>query len=209
MKHTLILLIFLTVSSWALGQKVYRADNEAYKSSKFSYEFFLLKDSTCFLKGHYPDNAIYFLYKGHLRKTSGTLYEFKFQPVVNFGCNKRFSQGDSVRFKVTQKDTTITSLTYKVKPHSSRESSIDLKSGWATVYIKGVHKEDFSINTKFIDPLTKELIFLRVDTLSEPVLTYYGSNTNFGRIQISILANKLVMYPDHEFIEEKDTFLEQ
>ena len=174
MKHILTLLIFLTLSNLTFGQKIYRADREAYKSNKFSYEFYLFNDSTCYLKGHYSDNAIYFLYQGHLQKLNDTLYEFKFQPIVEFGCNKRIGSGDSIRISLTQKDTTINSLTYKVKTNSSIETPVQLKLGWTTVYIKGADKGKFSINTKFIDPLTKKLIYLTVDTLSEPDLTYYG-----------------------------------
>ena len=132
MKHILTLLILLTLSNLIFGQKVYQADRKAYRSNKFSYKFYLFKDSTCFLKGHYPDNSVYFLYKGHLKMRNDTLYEFKFQPVVDFGCNKRFRTGDSVRFNITQKDTTISSLAYKVKTHGGSEILIQLKLGWTS-----------------------------------------------------------------------------
>lgn len=209
MKQILTFLVFLTLSNLTFGQKIYRADRDAYKSNKFSYEFYSFNDSTCYLKGHYPYNAIYFLYKGHLEKMNDTLYEFQFQPIVEFGCNKRFDNGDSIRINLTQKDTIINSLTYKIKTNSSVEVPFQFKLGWTTVYIKGADKAKFSINTKFIDPLTKKLIYLTVDTLSEPDLTYYGSKTAFGKIQISIINNKLTIYPDHKYIQDKNTFIWQ
>jgi hypothetical protein len=207
MKQILTLLILLTLSNLTFGQKIFCANREAYKSNNFSYEFYLFNDSTCYLKGHYSDNAIYFLYEGHLKKMNDTLYEFKFQPIVEFACNKRIGSGDSLGFSLTTRDTTISSLTYSVKVNNSIEFPVQLKLGWTTAYIKGADKGKFSINTKFIDPLTKKLIYLTVDTLSEPDLTYYGSKTVFGRIQISIINNKLTIYPDHKFIQDKDTFI--
>lgn len=207
MKHILTFLIFLSISNLTFGQKIYRADREVYKSNKFSYEFYLFNDSTCYLRGHYPDNAIYFLYEGQLKKMNDTLYEFKFRPIVEFGCNKRSGSGDSIRINLTQKDTIINSLTYKIKANSSVEVPVQLNLGWTTVYVKGAEKAKFSVNTKFIDPSTKKLIYLTVDTLSEPNLTYYGSKTALGTIQISIINNNLTIFPDHKFIQDKDTFI--
>lgn len=207
MKQILALTIFLILSNLTFGQKVYCTEREAHKSNKFSYEFYLFDDSTCYLKGHYLDNAIYFLYKGHLKKMNDTLYEFKFQPIVEFNCDKRSGSGDSIRINLTQKDTTINSLTYKIKTNSTIEIPVQLKVGRTTVYIKGASKGNFSVNTKFIDPLTKEVIYLTVHTSSQPNLTYYGSNTDFGTIKISLINDKLVIYPDRKFIWDKDTFI--
>ena len=206
MKHLLTFLIFLTVSGLSFGQKIYQADREAYKSNKFSYEFYLKNDSVCYLKGNYHDNAIYFLYEGHLKKMNDTLYEFKFQPIVSFGCDKRFGSDDNIRIHLSQNDTTISSLTYNVKINTI-VVPVQLKLGSETVCIKGADKQNFSIETKFIDPFTKESVYLTVNTFSEPALTYYGSKTAFKTIKISIINNKLTIYPDHKFVQDKDTFI--
>lgn len=207
MKHILTSLIFLTLANLAIGQNIYRADRDAYKSNKFSYEFYLFNDSTCYIKGHYPDNAIYFLYKGNLKKMNDTLYEFKFQPIVKFSCNARFGSGDSIRVSLTQKDTILNSSTFKVKASGNIEVPVQFNLGWTMVYVKGAGEGKYSIDTKFIDPLTKKLIYLTVDTLSEADLTYYGSKTAYGTIQISIINNRLTIYPDHNFIQDRDIFI--
>lgn len=200
-------ILFLFFGSYiSFGQKIYHADREAFKSNNFSYEFFLFNDSTCYIKGHYPENSIYFLYHGTIKKKNDTLYEFKFQPIVEFDCNRRSISGDNVRVNLTPKDTTIHSLTYSFKMINGAEKKLKLKIGWTTVKITDVDKEHFSIDTKFIDPLTKKEIHMFVDPSSEPNLTYYGSKTAYRKIKISIVNDKLTVYPDFKFIHDKDTF---
>lgn len=207
MKTYLTFIIFAAFSNMTFGQKVYRADREVYKTNNFVYEFYLLDDSTCYLEGHYMDNAIYFLYKGQLKKTNDSLYEYKFKPIVSFECDKRFVNTDTIRFKITQKDTIISSLDFKVKSNNGLETSHELKIGMTSILVNGASIGEFTVNTKFTDPLTQKLIYLTVDTLSEPDLTYYGVNTAFSTIQISIVKDKLTIYPDHKFIHDIDTFI--
>ncbi|MEO8148202.1 MAG: hypothetical protein ABI723_11215 [Bacteroidia bacterium] len=206
-RSILITLIFITFSNLALGQKIYSASRDAYKSNKFNYEFYLFRDSTSYLKGHYRDNSVYFLYKGQLKKANDTLYQFIFQPVVNFGCNKGIHGDDSLRFYLTQTDTILSSFSYQVKTNAGVALTIDLKPGVSKVYVKGSEKQTFSVDTKFVDPLTKENILYNVGVNNDPDFTYYGAKTTQGIIQVSIIKNLLTIYPDHKFIQDKDTFI--
>ena len=190
----------------SFGQKTYRADRDAYKSNRFIYKFHLYSDSSCYLVGHYFDNAIYFIYKGHLKKTNDTLYQFNFQPIVNFACNKGYHINDSVRVYLTQTDTLISSLKYNVKSEVNNWTSIELKGEKTTVFIRGITDKPFLVNTKFIDPITKKNIIMTTGSISDPDLTYYGCRTKFHSLKITFTKNGLVLYPDHKFVQDKDIF---
>jgi hypothetical protein len=165
----------------------------------------LFDDSTCYLKGYFFDNSIYFIYKGQLKQKNDTLHEFHFQPIINLGCNKRLHLGDSVRFYINQIDTTISLLTYKVQVESDSWQEIILNGQTTTVYLKGVNKFNFSIDTKFSDPLTGKNIFMTVHPTSDPELNYFGSKTDYNTLTLSIVKNKLTIYPDRKYIQDKDT----
>ncbi len=189
------------------GQKIYRVDKEAYVSNKYSCKFYLFNDSTCYLKGQYFDYSKYFIYKGHIKKTNDTLYEFNFQPIVHFSCNKGYHVKDSVRFYFTQKDTLISSLKYKVKSENHNWTFVQLKGEKTTVFIKGIEDKSFLIDTKFIDPITKQKIVMTTGNISDPDLIYYGSKTQFHTLKITFAKNKLILYPDNIFVQDKDTFI--
>jgi hypothetical protein len=202
---TIIFLVFF--SNLIFGQKIYRADRDNYKTNKFIYEFHILKDSACYLRGHYLDNSVYYLYKGTLNKINNTLYEFKYRPIVVFTCNKGIHINDSLRFYLAQVDTIISSLTYNLKTESGIFTTVNLKLGRTIVYVKGSYKHYFYVDTKIVDPLTREKILFTVDENSDPDFTYYGTNTDLNTAIVSIAGNKLTVYPDHKYIHDKDTFV--
>lgn len=206
-----LLLLFALCFGTAFGQKVYRVSNEAYRANKFKREFYVLKDSTCYLKAHYADNGMYALYKGKLRKINDTLAEFKYRPLAVFGENMRFSKGDSLNIEVAQKDTVLPSLVYVLKRAEKTGGKtigtvITLQPGITTFHAPDFWNKAYFINTKFRDPLTDDLISMHVSAPSEPTLTYYGSNTPVETALVSISANKLIIYPDRKHIDEKETF---
>jgi hypothetical protein len=207
MKTLQVLLMLSILSNSTFGQKIFRADNAAYKSNKFVYEFYLFNDSSCFLKGQYLDSSGFFLYKGILKRTTDTLYEFKCQGIVSFGGNMRIPVDDSVCFYFDGIDTTMSSLTYKIKTRNGIEQSIELKGKMTMVFIKGSARQIFLVDTKFIDPLTNKKVYLTVDIHDAPYFDYYGTKTKVHPIKISIIKNKLTIFPDYECIQDQDTFI--
>jgi hypothetical protein len=154
------------------------------------------------LRGHYLDNSTYYLFKGKIKRINDTLYDFKYQPIVEFGCNMRFGS-DTMFIGLTQIDT-ILQLDYKVKINKEKEKEkiVKLKSGnifndnATKLYFKGIDKYDVYLDTKFIDPLTKQKIIMTIRPNSEPDLTYYGTETIFSTLKISIVGNCIIRYPD-------------
>lgn len=201
------IIFFAFVSQMTFGQKVFRAHRDSYKANKFVYEFYLFNDSTCYLKGHYADNSVFYLYKGLLRRKNDTLYEFRYQPIVNFTCNKGLHTNDSLRFYIAQKDTVISSLTYKIKTEGGISTTADLQLGRTKIFVKDAKKHDFTVDTKFIDPLTDKMVFFTVGSNSDPDFTYYGTKTDFNAVLISIIKNRLTIFPDKKHIYKKDTFV--
>lgn len=202
-KYFVILYLF-TISGFVSGQ-LFCADRESYKANKFIYEFHFLKDSTCFLHGYDSDKSIYFLYKGQLRKTSDTLYEYMFQPIVSFGSSMRSNSGDSLTFNINQRDTTILPMTC-LTILNGKEKAVTVFSERNTVYFNGVSKNKLLLDTKFLNPFTKKIVFLSVNTNSEPELTYYGKSTSYSSVKISMAGNSLTIYPDHKHIQNCDIF---
>ena len=206
MKATYPILILTFLVNLAVGQKVYRANNEAFKANKFFYEFYFFNDSTCFLKGKSMDNSNYFIYHGKLARISDSLCLFKYKPIVEFGSCRRFDDNDSTCFYLTQIDTTLSIIKYKIRVANEAWQLININSDRTTLFVKGISKHDFTIDTKFIDPMTKDNIYLTINPLSDPVLTYYGSSTESSAIKISIVMSKLTIYPDQIHIWDKETF---
>ncbi len=206
MRSILAYISLLLSCNIVTGQSVYKANREEYKLNKFTYKFYILKDSSCFLKGYNQDNYRYFLYKGRLNKIDDTSYVFKFQPLVKFTSNRGYHTNDSFRFYLNEIDTSISSMTYRVKVNNESWQSILLNGVKTTLFVRGISKQNLLVDTKFIDPLTKNKILVIVHTKSDPDFTYYGSNTEFSSLKISLIKNKLTVYPDHKHIHDKDTF---
>lgn len=160
------------------------------------------------LKTTYSGNSFYKLYKGRINKIQDTLYEFQYHPIVEFTALKRIAKGDTIRTILSAIDTTLSNISYfEVNAPIIEERFFRMSEGWNKTYWKGISKNDISINTNFIDPLTKEPVFISIHTDSSPVLIFYGSKTTLLKTQISILKNKLSIYPDKKFIEYKDMYI--
>lgn len=202
-KQILLLLLFpLTL----FGQSVYLSTNPAHKTNHYIYSFTVFADSSCYLKGYYPDNSIYFLYKGTLRKENDTLYYFQFQPVVFFGCNKRNGNGDTLGFTFNQKDTVLPNTSFPILKPDGSKSSLDLHPGYSQRTITGASTANFIFNTRFADPHTGDSILMTVGTLSEPDLTYFGSQSEPGNLRLILKGSELVVFPDRKYIFDRDTF---
>lgn len=206
MKSKLTILIFLLFSKYTFCQKIYQAQQEDDVSDKYILQFYLYNDSSCYLKKDYFNNKLYTLYKGRLKKYNDSIYEFKFQPVVIFSTNMANHIQDSARVYFSQQDTVITSLTYKIRPGSDKWKSVTLNGKKTTVFIKGSRRLPFLINTKFTDPLTKQIVIMTINTNSDPNLVYYGSQTQFYSLKMTFNQNGLLIYPDHKFIKNKEIF---
>jgi len=204
---SIFIIIFLFFFGHFFGQKIYRAERDAYVSNKYTYKFYFYSDSSCYLKGHYFNNVTYFIYKGRLKKLNDSIYEFNFQPIVNFSCNKGYHIKDSVPIYLTQKDTLIPSLKYDVKAENHGWTSIQLNSEKTTVFIKGITDKSFLINTKFTDPITKQPVLMTTGYTSITDLTYYGCRTKFNSLKITFIKKGLIVYPDHDFVQDKDIFI--
>ena len=111
------------------------------------------------------------------------------------------------RANVTQKDTLILSLKYNVKSENHDWTSIQLKGDKTTVFIKGIKDKPFLINTKFVDPITKQTIVMTTGYISDPDLTYFGNKTKFHSLEIMFTKKGLILYPDHKFVQDKDIFI--
>ena len=206
MKIVYVIVFFIILSGSAFGQNIYRADRESYKANKYIHDFYLYDDSVCYIKEYYSDFGGYRICKGKISKKNDTLFEFSFKPIVNFSCSKRYRRNDNVMFTFTQTDTSI-SPAFNIKVINKNWQSIVLDKHWTNVYVKGISKETFFIDTKFVDPLTKEKIIVRMNNTSGPDLTYYGTNTQSETLKVSIRKNMLTIYPDKKFFFFKETFL--
>lgn len=198
----LLLLITITLS---FGQSTYRLKREVSKSYFYIVELKLFNDSSCYiyeLHKDFDDYSSYFLYKGKLKKLRDTIYEFKFQPVVIFGSNMGINE-DSVTFRLANTDTNITSFEYQIKTQNGFWQTINFQADFATTFIKDIKKQYYLINTKFVDPLTKNNICIKVETNSDPFLHYFGSNTKFCYTEITISNNKLIVYPNGKDFSSK------
>ncbi len=126
---------------------------------------------------------------------------------MNFSCNKGYHIKDSVPIYLTQKDTIISSLKYDVKAENYDWTTIQLNSEKTTVFIKGIKDKPFLINTKFADPITKQPVVMTASYTSIPDLTYYGYRTKSHSLRITFTKKGLILYPDHDFVQDKDIFI--
>ncbi len=206
MKITGVAFIFLLISTISSGQSHYKTIRD--DKTDLKSEFILNPDSTCYLKTTYSGNSFYKIYKGRINKIQDTLYEFHYQPIVQFTAMKRIAKGDTITTFLSAIDTSLSNISYfEVKAPIIEERHFRMSVGWNRTYWKGISKNDISINTNFIDPITYDSVYISIHTDSSPVLYYYGSKTTLYKTQISIVKNNLTIYADNKFIEYNESYL--
>jgi len=206
MTRTIGLILSLTISLNCLGQKTFRKVTQVNPTSTFISEFIIDADSLCYYNKRYVNNSQFYLYKGKITRLNDTSYKFIYQPIVEFGCNKRvYWKTDSVFISILTNDTTLTSLIYAVET-STKKSELDLsrKKSYA---IKNAGKENFDLDTKFHDPRTNKKIVMTISPMSEPVLTYYGTNSKTEFVMLTIINNKMTVHRGEGKIWRDDILL--
>ncbi|HET6227217.1 MAG TPA: hypothetical protein VFF27_13115 [Bacteroidia bacterium] len=194
-------LIGMCITYFSFGQRIYKTAPEDY-SPGFFYKFYIFEDSTCYLKFQNADNSTYDLYKGKLKQLNDTLFEFSFQPVISITANRAVRPKESLGFDFKQVDTTIASFEYDVQRKKGEPYKITVKPGNSVLTIKRSEDEVITIDSKFVDPVTKKNIFVTVNKNLDPSFTYYGANTEFTATTISIINNKMTIYknPKRKYI---------
>jgi hypothetical protein len=207
MRQVLTILTLIILANPTVGQEIYIADRESYRNNKFVYEFYLFTDSTCYLKGHYLDNSIYFIYKGYIKQKTDSIYDFYYQPIIELSCNKRLMIKDSIRFTINQIDTVLPSMIFNIKVKNEGWQDIYLSSLKTIIHKKEIDKFDFTIDCKYSDPLTGEKIIMKVPKTSEPELSYFGHDTDFIKSKISMKEGEIILYPDNFYIHNRDKMI--
>jgi hypothetical protein len=195
--------LFLIFTFTAVAQKTFRT----HKTPDFRYEFTILKDSTCFIRGIHKDSIVYLCYKGRLKRKNDTLFEFKFRPLVQFTLN--FSPGASgnyVSICLRQKDTVITDLNYFIT-EGNLSMPHDMEIGCKTINIPGWGKRTSYFETKFKDPITREEICIKSEKGNDPDLTFFGKNTPASMMSIIIVKDNMSLIPDNKYFSSTESFL--
>jgi hypothetical protein len=168
-------------------------------------DFYIAKDSTCYLKKHIASNTFYQLYKGKLTKINDTLYTFKFRPVVDFSAFLKFDKGDTISTSYSNYDTITMISKFSIRSALIKNTSIKLTEGWHKNYLKDASIADFEIITNFIDPQTNQVVPLFIDKTSCFSLSFYSSKTPFQEATVTIVKNKLNIYANQNKIENQLT----
>jgi hypothetical protein len=116
-----------------------------------------------------------------------------------------YLESDSVRFNIYGIDTTVLPLLLNLK--TTYQQSIELTKQRTIIELIGISENEFTMDTKFIDPLSKKNIIMTIDPRSEPELRYFGSGTPEKELKISIVDNLLTLFPDYIHFWEQETFI--
>lgn len=202
MKKSIFFILQIIYLNLTFGQESYSKTDKISSLATYKHDFHILKDSTCYLRTYYMDYGGYSIYKGKIKHKNDSLFEFIYQAVAEFSCNKGYRPDDSLRICLTENDTAISS-SFKLKIENQNWKEITLKKKINSIYLKGIEHSSFYLNTNFQDPISRQNIILKMNEYSDPDLKFYGSKTEVSKLQVKIVNEKLTLFPNRDFLYDK------
>lgn len=185
---------------------IYRVQNTSN-----SKEFIYINDSLCYLRSYNAESFCnYSLWKGYLLKSKNcdTLFEFHYQPLVEFYvCKRGHYRQDSVYFNIKSKDTFILPFITNISIYNNSDQQIKITDSAKLHFLKGAGTNNFIIDTKFIDPISNKKVIVSIHPTSSPDFRYYGSTTPYKVLSISIFNNHLIEYAENKPLKERNIFI--